>query len=332
MTTTHTSLGTQRRTSALVLGLVLVLFAIPTPASADTEPEDVEDRPAMSLRVSPAVMEVDHAPGGTVEPLRVDNTGSEPVEVVAEVTEFTVTEHGTTEFAGPDELSAADWVTLEETEFALEPDERHDLDVTVDVPEDAEPGERYVSVILAVPSADGEGNISLTHRVAAKLYIEVPGDQIEQLELGELSGPAVIDRGPAEFELAVHNRGNIHRTFQEEGRLTATTGEGDFAFENFTVLGDGTRLVEGVWRDPPILCLGCTVEVTADDGQGGEVVATTSVLVFPWQLSLAGLLAGLGLLMLLLARRRRRAEKRRGQGDVTPPLSDEPAAPVHVAG
>lgn len=81
---------------------------------------------------------------------------------------------------------------------------------------------------------DGEGSISLTHRVAAKLYIEVPGDQVEQL--APAHRPAADRRRPRRVPADGHNHGNIHHSFQEDSRLVAAADQATFASDNFTVL------------------------------------------------------------------------------------------------
>lgn len=287
----------------LLLGLTLVVGSAGGAAA-----QQPAEQAAVAVRVSPAIVTVAHDTQGAQQRLRVDNTGSQPLHVVTEIAEFTVTPDGTTEFAGDEQLSAAAWVSVDTPVFDVAPGDRHDVTVTIDVPENAEPGERYVSVIFAIPPSGSDGNIALTHRVAAKLYIDVPGDPIRRLELGALTGPRLVDSGAARLELTVHNRGNIHRRFEESTRLVATAGEEEFAFQNFTVLGDSTRVVEAIWPDPPTFCW-CTIDVETDDGQGNLLVASTRVLMFPLRLTLAILAAAVGLSLLLAARRRRRAQR-----------------------
>ena len=136
------------------------------------------------------------------------------------------------------------------------------------------------------------------------------GDElaVDRIELGELSGPRLIDTGPATFELTVDNRGNVHRRFEEDTQLLASSGDNSFAFENFTVLGDSSRVVQAVWPDPPLLCW-CTVDVEIDDGQGNLLVASTRVIAFPLRLSLALLALTVGLAIVAIGRRRRRKAK-----------------------
>lgn len=287
----------------LLLGLTLVVGSAGGAAA-----QQPAEQAAVAVRVSPAIVTVAHDAQGAQQRLRVDNTGSQPLHVVTEIAEFTVTPDGTTEFAGDEQLSAAAWVSVDTPVFDVAPGDRHDVTVTIDVPENAEPGERYVSVIFAIPPSGSDGNIALTHRVAAKLYIDVPGDPIRRLELGALTGPRLVDSGAARLELTVHNRGNIHRRFEESTRLIATAGEEEFAFQNFTVLGDSTRVVEASWPDPPTFCW-CTIDVETDDGQGNLLVASTRVLMFPLRLTLAILAAAVGLSLLLAARRRRRTQR-----------------------
>ena len=299
---------TRHPLAVLVLGL-LASAVLTAPALAAQDAPTDDTRPSISLRVSPAVLEVPLQSEPARHQLRLDNKGSQPLTVTAELAEFTVTEDGTTTFIGPDELSATAWAELDADTFELAPGERRDVVLTVDVPADVEPGERNLSVIFAVPGdADGDGNISVTNRVAVKLYIEVPGQRTERIELGDLSGPTLIDAGPATFELPVHNRGNVHRQFQEDGRIEATTGHGQFAFDNFTVIGNATRVVEAVWPDPPMLCW-CTIEVEVDDGQGNLLIASTRVIAFPLRLTLGMTALLTGLVVLTIGRRRRRAAR-----------------------
>lgn len=294
---------------ALLLGL-LMFAALTGPASAADDSDSMGDeQPAIALRLSPAVLEIPPTSGPSQHELRVDNLGSEPLTVETHLSDFTVTEDGTTQFLGPQEISATAWAKLDVATFEIAPGGRRDVTLTVQVPDDAEPGERYLSVIFAVPGdPDGDGNITITHRVAVKLYIAVPGQRTELLELGDLAGPRLIDTGPAPFELTVNNRGNVHRRFEEDTQLRATNGDNDFAFENFTVLGDSTRVVEAVWSDPPLLCW-CTIEVEVDDGRGNLLTASTRVIAFPLRLSLALLALTLGLAILAFGRHRHRTAR-----------------------
>lgn len=330
----HTNSPRRRHPLAvLLLGLLAsAVLTAPALAAQDDAASD-HTQPSISLRVSPAVLEVPLQSGPARHELRLDNRGSQPLTVTAQLAEFTVTEDGTTTFLGPDQLSATAWADLDADTFELAPGQRRDVVLTVDVPADAEPGERNLSVIFAVPgNADADGNISVTHRVATKLFIEVPGRRTERIELGDLSGPGLIDAGPATFELPVHNRGNVHRRFDEDRRIVATTGQSPFSFDNFTVIGNATRVVEAVWVDPPLLCW-CTIEVEIDDGQGNLLVASTRVLAFPLRLTLAMTAFMTGLVVLAIGRRRRRAARferqldaARREGATTQTAPDPPGA------
>lgn len=306
----------------LLLGLTLVVGS-----AGGAGAQQPAEQAAVAVRVSPAIATVAHHAQGARQRLRVDNTGSQPLHVVTEVAEFTVTPEGTTEFAGDEQLSAAAWVSVDNPVFDIEPGGRHDVEVTIDVPEDAEPGERYVSVIFAIPPTGSDGNLALTHRVAAKLYIDVPGDPIRHVELGAFTGPRLVDSAAARLDLTVHNRGNVHRRFEDSTRLIAIRGEDEFAFQNFTVLGGSTRVVEAIWTDPPTFCW-CTIAVETDDGQGNLLVASTRVLMFPLRLTLAILAAGLGLSLLLAARRAPRLQHLRPTPNRT---GSAPTGPRHAA-
>jgi hypothetical protein len=300
----------QRPLVALLLGL-LMSATLSAPALAADDPAEPADdnQPAIVLRLSPAVLEVAHGSGPSRHELRVENLGSQSVTVVTQLSDFTVTEDGTTQFLGPDELSAVAWATLDVDSFELAPGDRRDVILTVEVPDNAEAGERYLSAIFAVPgNPDGVGNITVTHRVAVKLYIAVPGERIELLELGELSGPRLIDTGPATFELTVHNRGNVHRRFEGDTQLLAAAGDNGFAFENFAILGGSSRVVEAVWPEPPLLCW-CTIEVEVDDGRGNLLAVSTRVIAFPLRMSLALLALTVGLAIVAIERRRRRTSR-----------------------
>ncbi len=306
----------RRLPATLAFGLLWLLI---TAGAAAAQGEPAEVGPAVSLRVTPATLEISEGGAGH---LRIENTGTRPVHVSIDLAEFTVTEDGTTRFAGPHEASASNWVRLTEGSFELDAGERHELAIAVDVPDDAEPGERYVSVLLSVPPPDtADGNVAVTHRIAARLYIQVPSERIERVEVGELTGPRLVD-GPAELELTVHNRGNVHRQFARNTQLIATANGAEIPFPAFSVLGDSTRIVQTAWNDPPTFCW-CNITVEIDDGQGNIASVSTVVIVFPWRLTIILLALVAGLAMFRRGRQRARLARVSPSGPST--LDDGPA-------
>ncbi len=83
----------------------------------------------------------------------------------------------------------ADWVSTDQQETTLGPCEFIDVHATIQVPGDAEAGERYAAVTAAhVPDADGAG-VAVASRIGIRIYLQVAGPEPATSDLSLRSTP-----------------------------------------------------------------------------------------------------------------------------------------------
>jgi hypothetical protein len=268
-----------------------------------------ETPPAFSLTVSPARLVVPVGQSEKEQIFDVSNSGSQPLHVEVSVEEFSQRANGQLAFAPATPLSAANWVEAGPTSFDLDPGEHQPVRVSISLPPDPEPGERYVAVVFKVPPVAAGRNILVSRAIGAQVLIGVPGVAIRRIGVGPLDAPRWADGGPIRFRVEVRNLGNFHRDFIQPDNLEAVVGqEQSIELPDFSVLGNSRRVIEAEWQDPPLFCI-CRIQVDSDDGRGGRVHTEATIIVLPLRLILGLLLAAVGLF--LLTRRSRREQKRR---------------------
>lgn len=307
-------------------------------------PSDRRDDPRARLYI------VDHvAPGTTVE-RRVEVSNSTPRPATISVYPgsaaiadglFTLGEAGT-----PNELTT--WVSADRQTVQLPAGGRSPVTVTIAVPDDAAPGERY-GVIWAEVSARAPdaGGVTVVNRVGIRVYLSVgrggeppPGMQVEDMTAERST------EGQPVVRVLVRNTGG--RALDISGSLSLSRGPGalsagPFPAELGTTLAPGDaapvtvvldrRLPDGPWHarlDVRSGLLKRTAEGTitfpaavARDADPVPVQAAGRGLVWVgWALGAAILVA---LLLFLLLRRRRR-RRPGGPPAVRPPdLVQRPA-------
>jgi len=133
-------------------GLVLLLsigFTPPLLISAQTEPT------SLGLSVSPQVFELDIFPGEKIEKkIDLRNLSEVPMPILVKVTDFTAKEDsGEMEFdesLQDPSIASRKWFEIEKPNFILEPGGKKEVQFSINVPGNAEPGGHY-SVMLFEP-------------------------------------------------------------------------------------------------------------------------------------------------------------------------------------
>ncbi|MBW3590880.1 MAG: hypothetical protein KY393_03360 [Actinobacteria bacterium] len=78
----------------------------------------------------------------------------------------------------------ATWAEVEPSMLELEPGQKGPATVTIAVPEDAAPGERYGAVWAQVSSDPNAGGVAQVNRVGIRIYLSVgPGGEPASLQL-----------------------------------------------------------------------------------------------------------------------------------------------------
>jgi hypothetical protein len=276
---------------------------------------------------------VDHlAPGTTIRRrIEVSNTTASTAHVVLYAAAATIAAGSFLGAEGhtPDELST--WTSISPAAPDVPSGGRTMADVTIRVPNNASPGERYAVVWAEVRSAPpGEGEVVQVNRVGIRLYLSVgpggaPAADFAIESLTAMRGP---DGAPM-VVATVHNTGG--RALDMSGTLRLVSGPGGLSAGPFPAtlgvtlaIGDtepvtialDPRLPAGPWDARIVLHSGLLVRsaratITFPVAGVGPAVSTASTR--PWWLYLAivvVILMVLGILIFAFKRRRDRLAAR----------------------
>lgn len=122
----------------------------------------------------------------------------------------------------PNELTR--WIRLSETSLDIPARSTARSSLTIAVPKDAAPGERY-GVVWAQVRGDEGGGISLVNRTGIRIYLSVGGNNPPQPKFTVDSMTAARDgRGRAVIQAKVHNTGGRALDFSGSMRMKQVSG------------------------------------------------------------------------------------------------------------
>ncbi len=304
---------------------------------------------------------VDHvAPGTTIERrFQVSNGDAEPFTASVYPVAATIEANRFLPADGRQTNDLASWISVDRPEVELGANDREIVTMTIDVPSDAEEGERYAAVFAERP-ATNSGSIGVGSRVGIRVYLSVGAGAapIGAFEIGsviagrsDLGEPFVLTTVDNTGGRALDLSGDVSLTHAVDG-----TRAGSFEIPRGTTVAVGEigvvetvldpRLADGPWLARIRLESGLVERVTeaeinfppvgsasllafeprpGDSDASAPEPSTTGRSVAPWILVGALVAAGLGLLV-ALGSRRSLAEEYRSW------TAPEPATPATVAG
>jgi len=179
-----------------------------------------------SLRISPAIFDLDLRPGDNVtKEIYVFNESNKDAEIISEVADFSYNQNGQIVFSEEGVENAATtsmkkWMSYPEKEFPLKAGENKKLTFSINVPANAEPGGHY-GVMFFKTKPQGEGNVGVSARVGALVLVTLPGNvtktgsvsnfQVGSIDMKNNITPAsFIAKGPVGFSFTILNSGNAH--------------------------------------------------------------------------------------------------------------------------
>lgn len=209
----------------------------------------------VGLTISPLTFELTANPGDVLKnKLRVFNPTDSIVAVKMEVEDFTVSgERGQVRIqpAENETYSLARWVKTVPETFVLEPKEQKIIDFIIEVPENAEPGGHYGSVLAttaAVIGGEFKGT-AITQKVGSLVLLAVSGEVRENVVIKEFSAPEFLEIGPVKFTIRLENKGTVH--VRPRGFVTITNWRNkkvaDLEFPQLNVLPASVRKTEITW-------------------------------------------------------------------------------------
>lgn len=290
------------------IGIILgsFFFLMPLLFVNAYEVRDTSIEPQGDFVLEPAKVDVKLDPGGsTTEILNILNRTDKALDFKIEMEDFSGSQDTSQtvilkgEERGP--YSLKDYLIPEITAFTLEPGQKMILPVVVNIPQDAEPGGLYGSVLISSQaSAQGGMGTTIISRLGALFFVTVNGEVTEN---GELTSFKKIDTedGQTSFELLFTNTGNVHLNPFGSIKIFNLTGTqiDEVNVPAYFAMPDSVRYRKVEW-DKGKLFGRYTAVASIDRGYGGFVDEIS--LVF-WVLStkiLVTVLGGIILLILIL--------------------------------
>ena len=180
--------------------------------------------PAQALTVSPLYVDYHLNPGDTVlDVVKVYNEGKTPDTFHVQLVNFTHLnndESGTPEFYPATEkrdgTGLATWITVTDPNktYTLQPNERTNVSIAINVPKNAQPGAHYGAVVMASGDAHPKGSeVGVSSKLGSLIFITVSGEIDERgriAEFGFKEKKLWYNYRPVDFFLRFENGGNTN--------------------------------------------------------------------------------------------------------------------------
>ena len=275
---------------------VLVCFvSVNTVLAQENKPKGVS--------VSPLTFELTANPGDTIgNELRIHNPTNGVILIKMEAEDFLpVGEEGkvitTSEEDEDTTYSLRKWITIVPSEFTLKKGEEKFVNFIINVPENAEPGGKYGSILAGVSGTVSENGITTGASVATKtgalVLLMVSGDLNEKLMISDFSAPSFQEYGPVPFEIRFENAGTVH--VKPRGYIVITDWFGknatELEFPQKNVMPGAVRKIDVEW-DTKWLFGKYTASVIGVYGTSNENLTSQVITfwIFPWKLTLGVLI------------------------------------------
>ncbi len=192
-----------------------------------------------------------------------------------------------------------EWITIEEPEGTLKPNETREVKFKVTVPETAPAGGQYAALaVRSVESENESGSVQIENvfEIASVLFARVDGETVHDGAVLENSIPELSVENPAKISATLTNNGNVHEAATTtivvkdawSGEVVFPKDDDDVnTYIEYIMPGTtryATRMVDGM-NDLGVYQISQKVEYL---GETSEV--TQTVLMCPiWFMILAGL-------------------------------------------
>lgn len=294
--------------ASLLILIVLLVLTIPNISSAQT----VDD--AITLGVSPQLLDITANPGERItNTFRLTNASSQTVVIKTTPKNFTplgeegavdLTEEKTT-------YSLAEWVSVDPETTTIESNKTKDFVVTIDVPENVEPGSHFGSVVFAtVPPEDDTAAALVSQEIAPVILVKVAGDIVETSEIVEFKATKSFWSNESAVELIsrIKNTGSTH--FKPTGQIVIKNTFGSevakIELDKKNVLPDSIRQFMNEWQTDGFKVGKYTAELTLVTGPEDTIqTAKTTFIIFPYQTIIPIILAVVLLCLILYKGRNR---------------------------
>ncbi len=266
--------------------------------------------------VSPTNFEIDANPG-EIKPntIKVYNPTDNTVTIKMSVEDFhPLGEEGKVAVEpGTDKTySLKAWVTISPSEFILQPKEEKFVDFTINIPENAEPGGKWGSILASPVTVSGEEGVigaTIAPATGTLVLLRISGEVFEELSVKEfLVDKSFFEKGPVSFSIRFENAGTVH--LKPRGFVAITNWRGkkitDIEFPQQNVIPGAIRKIETKWQKEWLF--GKYTAMVIGNYGDKNLPFVSSVLTFwafPWRIGL-GILIVLILVLLFFYKTRKR--------------------------
>ncbi len=184
-------------------------------------------------------------------------------------------------------LEIAAWTRLPVKEFLLAPDTERRVSFQIDVPIGTPPGDYTGGIVAQSQERQGktsqveEGTavrINIVERVAARIYLRVPGTFRPAITLGALTSTSAVNG--RDFQLVLTNKGNIRLQPRTTLRITGWRTSKSLTFSAVDTLLPGQQAVlRATWDAPPRAFWGQATAVVRSEA--GTAQVSTAVRIIP---------------------------------------------------
>lgn len=238
--------------------LALLLFALPLIGCTVVAAQDSGTPSDKVIAISPAATKPTVKPGQSIkDKLQVINQGSAAYTVEVYAAPYSVDgEEYTPEFdpvAGKPDVTS--WISFDKTNLTVPKNKTVDVNYTLAVPENTEPGGYYLVAFVESKSDEEGQGVIVNQRLGEVFYINVPGNVKESGKV--LTWEAdFLQKSPMTATLRLENDGGTH--YGSNTKLQVKDLFGGTKYEQVTdkqVLPQTIRHIPFEWKEAPPLGL-----------------------------------------------------------------------------
>lgn len=272
----------------LSLSAVIVTVLAPSGAFAQALPTD-----RTGLSVSPPTFNLTANPGDTLHnSIRVDNVTDGALSVQVEVRNFAALgEEGQVKLEPADDdstFSLAKWIKVSPVGANIPAHGSQTFDYTVSVPQNAEPGGRFGSIVFKTKAVTVNNSaVAVSQEIGTLLLLRTAGSVHEKASILTFkSNHSVFESGPIGLETRIKNSGDVH--IKPTGTITFSNVLGrkiaSIPFDSRNILPTATRRFDSQWKNHPLIGrYTATLSIVYGDSRQA-MSASTAFYIIPYRL------------------------------------------------
>ena len=204
-------------------------------------------------------------------------------------------------------FSMRKWITTTPAQFTLGPGETQIVQFTIRVPQNAEPGGHYGTILATVKGTVGVTGSAIAPKVGSLILLSVSGPIREELFIREFYIQPFSAVGPVLIAIRLENTGSVH--VKPLGFIAIHDFFGNkvdqIELAPKRILPGNVRRIDAQWEKRfPIGKFTATL-VGSFGISNTPFSATTTFWVFPWKIALE-IFAGLIVILIVLVKTRKR--------------------------